>query len=395
MLIMKTRIQKLLVGAALVVAATLAQAQFNYTDNGNGTCTITGYTGPGGAVTIPNSIAGLSVVSIGNMAFYNKSSVTSVTIPDGVVSIGSGVFEYSGLTSVTIGNGVTSIGYAAFANCYNLTSVLIPASVTSIGNAAFIFCTSLTAITVDAANSFYSSASGVLFDKNQTTLIVFPGGRGGSFAIPASVTSIGYAAFHSCSSLTSIAIPASVTSIGDYAFLDCGSLTSVTIGNGVTSIGAEAFWDCASLTSVTIPASVTSIGQAAFGACYSLTAAYFLGNAPPDPGEVFDDGYVYPLYDPVIIYYLPGATGWRPLFSFRPTEPWDPQASALGVIGGHFGFNITGPANTVIVVEACTNLTHPVWLPVSTNVLDGSGASSFSDPQSPSYPTRFYRFRSP
>ncbi|HSU53574.1 MAG TPA: hypothetical protein VLT36_05915, partial [Candidatus Dormibacteraeota bacterium] len=74
---------------------------------------------------------------------------------------------------------------------------------------------------------------------------------------------------------------------------------------------------------------------------------------------------------------------------------WNPQASALGISGGHFGFHISGPSNTVIVVEACTNLAQPVWLPVSTNALDGGGASSFSDSQSANCPARFYRFRSP
>jgi len=118
-----------------------------------------------------------------------------------------------------------------------------------------------------------------------------------------------------------------------------------------------------------------------------LRAAYFLGNAPSTHGNVF-------VFDPVIIYYLPAAVGWSPFLFGRPTELWNPQASALGVTGGHFGINITGPSNTVIVVEACTNLAQPVWLAVSTNALDGSGASSFSDSQSANYPARFYRFRS-
>src|SRR5204862_48217 len=119
----------------------------------------------------------------------------------------------------------------------------------------------------------------------------------------------------------------------------------------------------------------------------SLTAAYFLGNAPPDPGDVF--------VAPVVVYYLPGARGWGPYFSGYPTELWNPQATTLRITGGHFGFSVTGPSNTVIVVEACTNLAQPVWLPVSTNALDGSGASSFSDSQSGNSPARFYRFRSP
>src|SRR6266581_8962953 len=104
---MKTRIQKLLVGAVLVGAATLVQAQFNYTNNGNGTCTITRYAGPGGAVAIPNSINGLSVVSIGQGAFFENSTLTGVTIPASVTSIGfSAFYQCTSLTNATIGNRV-------------------------------------------------------------------------------------------------------------------------------------------------------------------------------------------------------------------------------------------------------------------------------------------------
>ena len=89
------------------------------------------------------------------------------------------------------------------------------------------------------------------------------------------VTSIGYEAFASSYSLTSVIIPNSVTSIGEYAFSDCNSLTSVTIGNSVTSIGDRAFEYCRGLTSVTIPNSVTSIGDYAFVFCDGLTSVTF------------------------------------------------------------------------------------------------------------------------
>ena len=180
------------------------------------------------SITIPDS-----VTSIGNWAFSDCTSLTSITIPDSVTSIGEGAFAYyTSLTSVTIGNGITSIGYAAFAYCTSLTSITIPDSVTSIGDDAFAYCTSLTSIT-----------------------------------IPDSVTSIGNDAFYDCTSLTSVTIPDSVTSIGEYAFADCSSLTSITIPDSVTSIGEGAFRDCSSLTSITIPDSVTSIGNDAFKGC--------------------------------------------------------------------------------------------------------------------------------
>ena len=191
---------------------------------------------------IPSSLQSVTVTG-GNIlygAFYNCSSLTSVTIGNGVTSIGEWAFyNCSSLTSVTIGNGVTSIGGSAFRYCSSLTSVIIPYSVTSIGGYAFYDCSSLTSV-----------------------------------IIPESVTSIGSCAFEGCSSLTNVTIPDSVTSIGDDAFYNCSSLTSVTIPYSVTSIGGYAFYDCSSLTSVTIGNGVTSIGDAAFSGCFKLVEVY-------------------------------------------------------------------------------------------------------------------------
>ena len=162
------------------------------------------------SVTIPNS-----VTSIGRYAFYYCTSLTSVTIPDSVTSIGWLAFNgCRSLTSVTIPDGVTIINDAVFNGCTSLTSVTIPDSVTSIGGGAFAWCTSLTGIWVTEGNSHYSSdASGVLFSKDKTTLVQYPGAFA-AYAIPDSVTSIGAGAFGGCTSLTSVTIPDSVTSIG-------------------------------------------------------------------------------------------------------------------------------------------------------------------------------------
>ena len=218
------------------------------------------------SVIIPNSIA-----TIARSAF-SGNPLASVTIPSSVTSIDVFAFRQTLLTSVTIPNSVTSIGTGAFLQCGSLSSVIIPSSVTSIGNQAFYLCTSLTSITIpNSVTSIGSSAfngSGLTSITIPNSITIIDGIFGyctslTSVTIPNSVTSIGGYAFRSCTSLTSITIPNSVTSIDEYAFAYT-ALTSITIPSSVTTIGDSAFLDCASLTSITIPSLVTSIGTNAF-----------------------------------------------------------------------------------------------------------------------------------
>ena len=157
------------------------------------TGTITGYNESDTVVVIPSKINGVTVGTIGHGAF-ERSAVTSVTIPDSV----------------------TFIGEAAFAYCSNLTNISIPNSVTSIGLSAFENCTSLKSIT-----------------------------------LPSSLRNISMFLFHNCSQLTTIQIPDSVPSIRTYAFYNCGKLETIRIPVSVTSIGSYAFDDCPSSMTVT------------------------------------------------------------------------------------------------------------------------------------------------
>ena len=183
-------------GATFTVTVAAATNTFYFNPT---TGTITKYAESDTVVVIPSKINGTPVETIGNAAF-ERSAVTSVTIPDSVTAIHDG----------------------AFANCFQLTNISIPNSVTSIGLSAFEHCTSLKSIT-----------------------------------LPSSLRNISMFLFHNCSQLTTIQIPDSVLSIQDYAFGNCISLETIHIPVSVTSIGNCAFDVCPSLMTVTYPGSKT------------------------------------------------------------------------------------------------------------------------------------------
>ena len=293
---------------------------------------------------IKRAIVANGVTTIGSFAFYNCSSLTSVTIGNSVRAIGDYAFaRCTSLTSITIPDSVTSIGESAFDRCTSLTSVTLGNSVTSIEDSAFSDCSSLEDINVASGNNYYSSNNGVLFNKKKTELIRYPKGKSEtSYTIPNSVTSIRYSAFARCTSLTSITIPDSVTSIGKSAFAGCTSLTSITIPDSVTSIGYSAFEDCTGLTSInvasnnncfssnngvlfnkkktelikypegksqtsyTIPNSVTSIGKRAFIYCSSLTSIT-ISNSVTSIG----DGAFYDCTGLKDVYYAGSEAQWK------------------------------------------------------------------------------------
>ena len=340
--------------------SAVTDGDYTYTVSG-GKATITDYTGTGGGVNIPSTLGGNptvgiganafkasavtsvvipdsvttignyafdrcaalasitignGVTSIGTSAFYFDNSLTSVTIPNSVTIIGTTAFNHCArIASLTIGSGVTTIGNYAFADCYSLTSVNIPASVTSVGSYTFSGCPALTVINVDAANPNYASNDGVLYSKNNLTLIQFPCGKAGTFNLPSTVTSVGYA-FAFCVGLTAInvdpsnpnyashdgvlfskdnntliqyplaktgdyAIPETTLTINAFAFFHCNSLTALTFPTNTTTIGVDAFKNCTYLSSVTFLGNVTYLAALSFANCSALSSISFYGTVAP------------------------------------------------------------------------------------------------------------------
>lgn len=253
-----------------------------------------------------------------------------------VTGIGKGALSTCGeVVGITIPEGITAIGDEAFSGCRSLVEIAIPDSVSSIGKDVFSWCGSLTTITVGENNGAYTSIDGILYSKDEKSLIRYPSAKSGeTFTVPDTVLSISAHAFEGCESLASVTVPNSVSSIGLGAFERCLSLESITlpfVGSkaeidefidhtyhfgyifgarsyedndahvptslknvvicGGRMIGRRAFYKCTGIRSVTVSGDIEYIYDYVFQGCSGLeevcwnTTAYFQTTTP----NLFED----------------------------------------------------------------------------------------------------------
>lgn len=252
-----------------------------------------------------------SVINIGDWAFYDTAYYNDANNwVDDVLYISNHLIKVNPTISgnYTIKKGTKTIADYAFYNTSssNLTSVIIPDSLVSIGYWAFNGSTSLENITVDKNNNYYSDVDGVLLNKDKTKLIRYPQSKAlDTYIMPNSVIDIADAAFLECRNFTSITIGNNVKSIGESAFGECDSLISATLPDGVIIIGGGAFARCDNLVSVTIPDSVTSMGDYVFGGSKKLESI----NVDVNNGYYCsDDGVLFNKAKTLLIRYPQGKT---------------------------------------------------------------------------------------
>ena len=312
--------------------------------------------------TLTSAQLGNEVTSIADGAFSGCTSITSIVIPNSVTYLGDAAFDgCTNLSSVTIGTGVTGFSYLLFQNCTSLINLTVPSNILIINPESFYGCSNLINININSNNPNYTSVDGVVFNKNITTLVLYPIGKIGSYSIPNTVTTIAFESFLNCTNLTNITIPNSVTnittyslvgctglisliipnsvtSIGDYAFLNCTNLTRVTISNSVTSINLGTFTGCTNLNNITIPKNVTTIGNQVFSNCTSLTRVNFLGNAPSLGTNVFLNTNVN-----LKVYRYSTKSGWSSTFGGKDVLLIDAPSKGLKTFG--FVSNSSGQAS--------------------------------------------------
>ncbi len=238
-------------------------------------------------------------ITVINEAFYNCTGLTNITLPEGLMEIGSRTFfSCTSLTSIHLPDSLLTISDYAFYSCNKLTTITLPKNVSSIGETIFQGCDSLESIYVNENNTKYKSVDGVIFDWEEKALIKYPSNKSGtSYTVPSDIISISLYGFESSHNLTDVTLTEDVLSIGSGAFYNCSNIVNINISDNTSSIGSNAFEDCSSLKEIKLPTSIEEISTYTFSGCTSLRKVIIYENV----NKIFDNAFSN-LSDELVIY---------------------------------------------------------------------------------------------
>ncbi len=262
---------------------TSSDGEYEYSVLDDGTCSLLFCVSMDDIITVPSEIDGYKVTEIYKGAFI-ASNATKIILPDTVKTIGEAVFSE------------------------NIQSITIPASCTEIQETEpFITCMSLKEINVEGeGDGAYSSQDGVLYNKDKSTLIVYPVQKSDKkFTVPSSVKELAMSAFCYNEIIEDVDL-SSVEKIGSYAFEGCPSLKNVKLSKDLNFVGTNAFMGCTSLESVRLYDKVETIGDYAFGYAYDAELAQSIANGETeqtDPYSVIDGFKMYVTEDTLAYQY--------------------------------------------------------------------------------------------
>jgi hypothetical protein len=253
--------------AGAFMPLSVESSDFTYTVLNGSFISITGYTGSDPEVVIPDEIDGYIVQEIGQYAFYDCTSLTTISLPSTLTAIRQMAFSgCTGLTTVSLPNTLKTLDGSAFYQCASLTRINLPSTLTTINSNAFYGCMGLqeinlpSTLTTIGGGAFYGCTGLQEID------------------LPSTLTTIGNSAFSGCTGLTTVSLPDSVTTMGLYTFLNCTNLSSVNYPRRLTTVStadngcAYLFADCTKLKSITVPEGVTAIPDRTFsGSAYLQT----------------------------------------------------------------------------------------------------------------------------
>ncbi|MBR2853700.1 MAG: leucine-rich repeat domain-containing protein, partial [Clostridia bacterium] len=294
--------------AGIAAGETRTVWSYQFEIQEDNTAKIIEYRGTDTELIIPAELDGFPVTAIGDGVFQLKQKITSVVIPEGVVSIGSKAFSScDGITKIKLPKTLKSIGNRAFSNCKGLRELVLPEGLEVLMENPFALCDNLTEVSFSGPSKRFEVRDGALINKEEARLIAFlHKTENGGYVVPGDIRIIGNSAFVECKELTAVKLPDSLEVVEESAFNRCVNLESLTLPLTLRRAENRAFANCEKLTGVAIPDALTEMPGNAFMGCSKLV---IITLSPTNPRLEMKEGVLFDNEENRLICYPCASTG--------------------------------------------------------------------------------------